>query len=113
MATPISNTGSSITLNQNKPQRADEGSNKTPGQAQTQASEAVAARSGDQVSVSTAAEVLSKGTVERDKAAIQTPEQASQIAQGLKTLFAANAGQAMAAQAQNVSQDMMALLKAG
>ena len=63
--------------------------------------------------MSRAAELLSSEPADRGQGVIQSAEQASQMAQGLKDLFAQQPGQAIAAQAKNLSPEMAGLLKAG
>lgn len=77
------------------------------------ASTIVNGRQDDAVTVSRAAEVLNRKDDNRDDGVIQSAEHASQVAQTLRSLFEGNSGQALAAQAKNVSSELMLLLKAG
>jgi len=110
MAAPISGTSSS-TISHNKSVRGEENPGK--GSAQSAAQEGVAPAARDAVSVSAAAEVLANAPTERGEGVIKSSEQASAIAQGLKNLFAGSAGQALAAQAKEITPEMMGVLKAG
>ena len=110
MATPISNTGST-SISHSKATRSEEQSSRAGGQAASEG--AVPAASEDALSVSRAAELLSSEPADRGQGVIQSAEQASQMAQGLKDLFAQQPGQAIAAQAKNLSPEMAGLLKAG
>lgn len=78
-----------------------------------QASTVANGRQDDAVTVSRAAEVLNRKDDIRDDGVIQSAEHASQVAQTLRSLFEGNSGQALAAQAKNVSSELMLLLKAG
>ncbi len=119
MATPITNNNA-----QNLLRGADSpalaGNNKTlrpeaqglvPGQA---AVDIVATESQEQgMTVSRAAQLLSQQPAERGAGAIQSADQAQQLAKGLRALFEGNGGQALAAQAGNTPADLMGLLQAG
>lgn len=72
-----------------------------------------AGRQDDAVTVSQAAEVLSRQVEAHGEGAIQTAEQAAHVAQSLRGLFEGNAGQALAAHTKNVSSELTLLLKAG
>lgn len=65
------------------------------------------------VTVSRAAQILSQQAGLRSEGVIKSADQAAQLAKELGALFRTNNGQAQAAQAGNVSPDLMELLKAG
>ncbi len=108
MATPISNNP--ILPGGNKTSGAEE---KYPGQGhrQEKATSSAVNTQDDAVSVSRAAQVLNEQPIERGQGVIRSAEQAAQVARGLKALFENNNGQALAGQTQNVSPDLVALLK--
>lgn len=71
-------------------------------------------RQDDAVTVSRAAEAMNRKHVgQGDDGVIKTPEHAAQVAKTLRGLLEANSGQALAAQAKNVSSELMYLLQAG
>lgn len=70
-------------------------------------------RQDDAVTVSRAAEVLNRKDESRGDKVIQSEAHASQVAQTLRSLIEGNSGQALSAQAKNVSSELMLLLKAG
>ncbi len=109
--TAIISHSSPVTVDQGKRIRADEKADKGGSELvlEKPASEALP----DTVSLSNAAEALAKSQPEQGQEVIQSAEHASQVAQGLKDLFAGQPGQALAAQAQNVSPGMMGLLRVG
>ncbi|MBI3772705.1 MAG: hypothetical protein HY272_08415 [Gammaproteobacteria bacterium] len=78
-----------------------------------QASTVASGRQDDAVTVSRAAEVLNRKDDSRGNGVIQSAEHASQVAQTLRGLFEGNSGLALAAQAKNVSSELMLLLKTG
>lgn len=110
MAAPISNNPALI--GGNKPARTEE---QSPGQAggQDKGRSLGASVQGDAVSVSRAAQVLNEQPVERERGqgAVQSAEGAAQVAQSLKILIEKNGARALAAQTNNVSSDLMDLLK--
>lgn len=65
------------------------------------------------VTVSRAAQVLNQQPGERGEGVIQSADQASATAKGLRALFEGGNSQTLAALATNVSADLMGLLKAG
>jgi hypothetical protein len=71
-------------------------------------------RQDDAVTVSRAAEAMNRKNVgQGDDGVIQSPEHAAQVAKTIRGLFEGNGGQALAAQAKNVSSELMHLLQAG
>ncbi|MFC1747293.1 hypothetical protein ACFL2V_00650 [Pseudomonadota bacterium] len=110
MTTPISNNNSTL-AGSNKSVRTDEkGPDQGRGQAHAEAP--TVGGQADAVSVSRAAQVLNEQPLERGQGVIQSAEHAAEVAQGLRALFDGDAGQAVAAQAKNVSSDLIDLLKA-
>ncbi len=112
MNSPISNNNPSL-VNANRSPRAEEKAQNSPKGREDQEAGAAPRAQDDSVSVSRAAQVLSEQPSDRGAGRIETPEQAAQVAKGLKALFSENSGKALAAQAKTVSPDMMELLKTG
>ena len=67
----------------------------------------------DAISVSRAAEVLNQRPVPRSENVLETPEQAAEMARGLKALFEANPGQVLVAQTRDLHSGLGELLRAG
>ena len=112
MANIISNDHSAALAN-NKSSRAEAKGGNGQAQGQGQVQNDAAPGQDDAVTVSRAAQVLSESQANRGEGVIQSADHAAQVAQGLKGLFAGNSGQALAAQANNISPDLLDLLKTG
>lgn len=114
MTTPISNNNPGGIAN-NKSARPEERDAKGRGGAPLAAERRVSGHQADAVTVSRAAEMLSQGAAaQRGQGVIQSPEQAAQLAQQLKSRIQADPAGALAGQAQGLSGgSITALLKAG
>ncbi len=111
MTAPITNHNPAL-IGNSKMQRPD-----TPAQGGGQGPAAqegnVSGGQEDGVTLSRAAQVLSQQPSERSQGVIQSADQAAQLAQGLRAQVDGNSDQALAAQANNISVDLMDLLKDG
>lgn len=112
MITPVSNNNPATTAN-NKAASSEGRGNQTAAKTVSQAEPVANKQNIDEVSVSRAAEVLSQATAERGQGTIQSPDQAAELVQQLKTLFQNNPAQALASQAGDVPASIMDLLKVG
>jgi hypothetical protein len=111
VANPISNNNSSAIAN-NKSASPEQRGAKGQEIAAEQQNSATSNQSDDAVTVSRAAEVLSQASTDRGQGVIQSAEHASAVAQQLKAQFESNPAQALAGQSNNVSTDIMELIKA-
>ena len=112
MTTPISNNNPGSIAN-NQSARLGKREGKEPETPAAEQQEEVSGRSDGDVKLSRAAEILSQSQVQRGESAVQTPEQAAQLAQQLKNSIQADPAAALAGQTHGVSESILDLLKAG
>lgn len=113
MTTPISNNHPGGIAN-NQTGRSAEREGRGAGAAPLAETPAAPAARGDAVSVSRAAEILSRGAANNGQGPIQTPEQAAELVQLIKARVQADPAAALASQSPAMSgSGIIELLKAG
>ncbi len=112
MVSPISHESASLTTGSEKAKT--NGDERTPSRGAVAEEQApLGGRVENSVTVSSAAKLLSERSQMEGEGRIHSADEAATAAQGLRALFEGNPGEALAVQAQNITPDLLDLLKAG
>lgn len=110
MSTPISNNQSSVISN-SQTARTEGQEKEAQSKAQHESEASAASTRDDSVNLSRAAELLNQAQTARTENRINSPEQAVALAQQLKAQIESNPAQALQGQSNELSKDLIGLLK--